>query len=85
MFKQHQQIMNVLYMKAYSSLLQLIVPFLFLNITISFLTQIVHLITAAVIQMVDLSTLFVIVRLSNTEHVAINQKQTPMDIIHMLN
>ena len=72
---------NVFFMIAFL-LLQLIVPFLLKNQTINFLIPIVHLITAAVIQMVDLSTLFVIVRLSNTEHVAINQKQTPMDIIH---
>ena len=83
MLQQDQQIVNVSYMKAYLSPLQLTVPFILRMQTINFLILIVHLITAAVIQMVDLFTLNVIVPLFNTEHVATNQKQTIKDIIHM--
>lgn len=75
--------MNASYITVYSSPLQLKVQFLLKDQTINFLTHIVHLLTAAVIQMVDLSTLTVVVPLSNTEHVATNQKQTLKDIIHM--
>ena len=86
MLKQMPQKTSVSSLKVFSSPFPLIVQSLFLKQTISFLTQIVHLITVAVTQMADLSTLIVIVPLSNTEHVAINQKQThEKDIIHMLN
>ena len=84
MLQQDQQIMNASYITVYSSPLRPIVPFILRIQTINFLTHIVHLLIAAVIQMVDLSTLTVIVPLSNTEHVATNQKQTlKKDIIHM--
>ena len=83
MLPRNQQKMNASYITVYSSPLQLIVQFILRIQAISFLTRIVHLLTAAVIHMVDLSTLTVIVQLSNTEHVATNQKQTPVDIIHL--
>ena len=74
---------NVFFMIVFLLSLQLIVPFLLKNQTINFLTQIVHLTIAAVIQIVDLSTLNVIVRLFNTEHAATNQEQIQKkDIIH---
>ena len=76
----NRQIMSVSYLKAYLSLLRPIVPFILRIQTINSLIPIVHLLTAAVIQMVDLSTLTVIVPLSNTEHVPTNQKQTIKDI-----
>ena len=78
--RQHRTKVNVSYLTVYSLKLEQIVPFILRMQTINFLTPIVHLLTAAVIQMVDLSTL----TLSNTEHVATNQKQTlKVDIIHM--
>ena len=86
LLQNHRQKTKISSFNAFSSKSSLIVPFLLKDQVLSFLILIVHLITAAVIQMVDLSTLFVIVPLSNTEHVATNQKQALMKgIIHILN
>ena len=85
MFEQHHQKTLALFLTAYSSQLQSIAPFILLMQTTNFLILSVHLLTVVVIQIVDLSTLLVIVPLSSTEHVATDQKQITMDIIHMLN